>query len=324
MAETLKSSLQKIIGYFRQHFKEDFHPGYYITIAIMLVVSISLNYFLIPGKTVERWITNNFYGQELCILIYICFYGLPYYLTSFAYAYFHKDWSHFRSPEFWIKSLLGITLLSIDASFYYYRYSMDLVDGHAAKYVVRKCAGTLISAVVVFIPLWLFKKWYDKRQENLYGLTFKGFDWKPYVVLLGLMVPLVVGASFTEGFISYYPTLKPHLAGNWTEVPVGVSLGIYETLYAIDFIWTELIFRGFMVIGLAAVVGNGAILPAVSIYAFRHFAKPLGETIGSVFGGFILGVIALRSKNIMGGVFVHMGIALLMELMAILQRYVIQ
>jgi len=57
----------------------------------------------------------------------------------------------------------------------------------------------------------------------------------------------------------------------------------------------------------------------VAAYAVLHFGKPLGESIGSIFGGYILGIIALYSRNIWGGVFVHGGIALLMEIFAFLQ-----
>ena len=97
-----------------------------------------------------------------------------------------------------------------------------------------------------------------------------------------------------------------------------MTMSIYEFFYLVDFLWTELIFRGFFILGMAAVLGRGAVLPMVMIYAFRHFAKPMGETIGSVFGGYILGVIALRSKNIMGGVMIHVGVAFLMEIFAII------
>ena len=56
-----------------------------------------------------------------------------------------------------------------------------------------------------------------------------------------------------------------------------------------------------------------------AVYVFIHFGKPLGETIGSALGGYILGVIALYSRNIWGGIFIHMGIAFLMEMTAMIQ-----
>jgi len=53
-----------------------------------------------------------------------------------------------------------------------------------------------------------------------------------------------------------------------------------------------------------------------------HFGKPIGEAISSIFGGYVLGVIALNTKSIVGGSIVHIGVAWLMELFAYLQHYI--
>ena len=95
---------------------------------------------------------------------------------------------------------------------------------------------------------------------------------------------------------------------------------IYEFFYLADFTFTELVFRGVLVIGMARLIGKDAVLPMVAVYAFLHFGKPLGETIGSVFGGYILGVIALKSKNIVGGCIIHIGVAFLMDIAAYIQH----
>jgi membrane protease YdiL (CAAX protease family) len=75
-------------------------------------------------------------------------------------------------------------------------------------------------------------------------------------------------------------------------------------------------FRGFLVIGLSKLLGKNVILPMAATYVVLHFGKPMGETISSVLGGYILGIIALYSRNIWGGVFIHGGIAFLMEVFA--------
>ncbi|MEZ4852321.1 MAG: CPBP family intramembrane glutamic endopeptidase [Bacteroidia bacterium] len=317
MWQEYTQAFKDILAYFKKHVKEEYHPGYYASFVVIVIATIAANYLLFPKHTVETWITNNYYGRELCILIYLVFYGIPYYLVLGLYAWFHKENQVFKSREFWVKSLLGLLLLSVDASFYYYRYAGNLASYSGEAYVFRKIAGTFISFIVIWIPLLIFKKWRDKKQPSLYGLSWKGFNYRPYLLMLLIMVPVVLAASFTQDFIDYYPTLKPRNAGLLKTIPIWLTMTIYEFFYLVDFLWTELIFRGFLVIGMAAVLGRGAVLPMVIIYAFRHFAKPLGETIGSVFGGYILGVIALRSKNIMGGVMIHMGIAFLMEIFAI-------
>ena len=72
---------------------------------------------------------------------------------------------------------------------------------------------------------------------------------------------------------------------------------------------------------MVKLLGKEAVLPMVSMYAFLHFGKPLGETIGSVFGGYILGVIALKKEHIFGGFIIHVGVAYLMEITAFWQHY---
>jgi len=92
----------------------------------------------------------------------------------------------------------------------------------------------------------------------------------------------------------------------------------YEFFYLTDFLNTELLFRGFLVIGVSKYLGKDSILPMVAAYAVLHFGKPLGETISSVFGGYLLGVLAYYSKNIWGGVILHITLAGSMEFFAFL------
>ena len=65
-------------------------------------------------------------------------------------------------------------------------------------------------------------------------------------------------------------------------------------------------------------LGEYVVYPMVVAYAILHFGKPLGETIGSIAGGYILGVLAYKTRNIYGGIFIHMGIAFLMEMFALI------
>jgi len=51
-----------------------------------------------------------------------------------------------------------------------------------------------------------------------------------------------------------------------------------------------------------------------------HFPKPWLEATGAIFFGLFLGILALRSRSIWGGVAVHTGVALSMDIAALLQR----
>ena len=66
----------------------------------------------------------------------------------------------------------------------------------------------------------------------------------------------------------------------------------YELAYGWNFISIELLFRGFLVIGMVKLMGRHAILPMIVVYSFIHFGKPAGECISAIFGGYILGIIA--------------------------------
>jgi hypothetical protein len=102
-------------------------------------------------------------------------------------------------------------------------------------------------------------------------------------------------------------------------VPKSIWIWIYESIYAFDFVWVEFLFRGILVLGLFSVLGKDAIIPMVSMYCFLHFGKPLGEAISSIFGGYVLGVLAIYSRSIVGGCFLHMGVALSMDIFALMR-----
>jgi membrane protease YdiL (CAAX protease family) len=51
-----------------------------------------------------------------------------------------------------------------------------------------------------------------------------------------------------------------------------------------------------------------------------HFSKPLPECIGSIFAGFILGWLSYKSKSIWGGVFLHVSVAISMDLLSALHQ----
>lgn len=137
-----------------------------------------------------------------------------------------------------------------------------------------------------------------------------------------IMVPLVFAASFLPDFLESYPKYKKtmgQVAAAYFEMPEWPFVVLYEFAYLSDFLSIELFFRGFLIIGLSKHLGKDVVLPMACTYCVLHFGKPLGECISSIFGGYVLGVIAFYSRNIWGGVVLHMGVAGLMELMAYVQ-----
>ena len=168
-----------------------------------------------------------------------------------------------------------------------------------------------LKLVVITIALYFIWKRCNPEQP-FYGTSFKGFDVKPYLGLLLLMLPLLLWASTQPDFLATYPKLKNSIflaqRGMWYYKL------LYELSYGTDFFTIELFFRGFLVLAFAKWFGKDAVLPMALFYCTIHFGKPLGECISSYFGGLILGAIMLQTRSIWGGLMVHLGIAWLMEL----------
>lgn len=152
------------------------------------------------------------------------------------------------------------------------------------------------------------------RRMRDFGLTTRGLatTWQPYAVLLGLSVPFVVIASYTDAFQSKYP---------FYDLSAGESLwpwmAAWWVLYLLQFLGVEFFFRGFMTIGLAPRFGAGAVYAMVVPYVMIHFTKPALEAVAAIVGGTVLGFLALKTRSVWWGVAVHVSIALLMDFLAL-------
>ena len=64
-----------------------------------------------------------------------------------------------------------------------------------------------IRLLLVLIIVWMLWKWIQPAYPFC-GLTFQNFEWKPYLILLACMVPLIAFASTRPDFLHTYPKLK--------------------------------------------------------------------------------------------------------------------
>lgn len=312
--------MKDIIKYIKNHIKEDFHLGIYLYAAVFLAITISINYHL----DFEDKILDSYYGSWKAYLYYFIFYAFSYYAIAVPKLIVQKRTEVLKNNLFWYKSLIFITFIAVSASFYHFNKITTFFHNNFEVYYIVKILNNTKRFLVILIPFFVLKYIFDRYERGLYGLGKWDFNMKPYFTMLLIMFPLISLASFNDGFLQTYPTFKP-----WNLIEVfGMSklqmTSLYEFVYGLDFITVELMFRGGLVIGMVAIMGKDAVLPMVVTYAFLHFGKPVGETIGSIFGGYILGVIALYSRNILGGCIIHMGVAYLMEFTAFIQHYYIK
>ncbi|WP_276784491.1 CPBP family intramembrane glutamic endopeptidase [Thalassolituus oleivorans] len=136
--------------------------------------------------------------------------------------------------------------------------------------------------------------------------------WLGYVLLATPIICFAVIASFGNDFSRHYPFYKMAHA-SWFD------LLAWETIYILQFVAVEFFFRGFLVNGLRRQFGSLSIAVMCLPYLMLHFPKLWPESFGAILFGFFLGVLALLSRSIWGGVGVHVGIALTMDIAALLQ-----
>jgi membrane protease YdiL (CAAX protease family) len=145
-----------------------------------------------------------------------------------------------------------------------------------------------------------------------YHLSPRGFFkhlWV-YVVLFALVAPAVYLASLTSGFQHTYPFYK--LANRSS-----FDFWAWEMMYWAQFLSLEFFFRGFLLQGLRRALGSNAIFVMIVPYNMIHYGKPMAETFGAIFAGIILGTLAMRTRSIWGGVLIHVGVATMMDVLAV-------
>jgi hypothetical protein len=271
---------------------------------LLTAILIYLNFHFDLDKKIDD--TNNVSSYfYLRYLIFLVAFTLPY----FFYLVFERK-NYFNSSLF-------IFLLLVSPAIFSWKMAMpteiNLSDDIYWNYYWNQVSYwplRLIMQVILLFIIWYF----FFRKESFFGFTIKDFKWKPYLLMLLMMIPLIAAASTQADFLRMYPKLK-----DVNTVLTGVENKwfyhlLHEISYGSDFISVELFFRGFLVLAFIKIAGKDAILPMACYYCTIHFGKPLGECISSYFGGILLGIVVFNTRSIIGGLVVHLGIAWMMEI----------
>lgn len=307
--------MKKIWTFLTHHLQKDFNAGHYCFIFLFLAICLLLNY------------RNNFQNDYLASLTglrkftgFFLLYSVAYFVSVISYSFFYKEANFFLSRTFWVKSILVLVVLGLDNSIPFLGTLVDACSVRETWMLTHKVFNNMLSLFTVLVPLLCYYFVTEGKERHLYGLQPKRLELKPYLMMLGLMIPLIALASFDDSFIRQYPLYKTSEAHNYFCIPEWITVLVFEASYAFDFISVEFLFRGFLVIGMMSILGRNAVFTMSVVYCFLHFGKPPAEAISSIFGGYILGVIAYESKSIWGGILIHVGIAWSMELAAYLQH----
>jgi membrane protease YdiL (CAAX protease family) len=163
------------------------------------------------------------------------------------------------------------------------------------KYIDRLILYLIIPLAVILI---LFRE--NPRE---YGFTLG--DWKAGFVVTALGILLMAPVIYylghgDETMKAYY---KPWLNGlPWTTF--------------LDLIGWEFFFRGWILFGYARKFGPEALWLQAVPFALAHIGKPEVETLSTIFGGFVFGWVAWRTKSFIWPFLIHWFIATFIILVA--------
>lgn len=295
--------MKPIIGYIKKYFYEtDKRVLSFVTVLTGLLIFCNYHY------GIDNSIGNH-YNFLFSLLsragIFMIAFGLPYLAYNLTAG---KNYITNRSFLFLL--LLAPFIFSLKIALNLdLRLSTDWHINNFWNHVFYWPLLLVITGAILFI-IW---KWFDNNQP-FYGTKTKGMNWKPYIIMLLIMIPLIAAASTQPDFQAMYPKLKLITTASTIDKLSWWKKLLFEISYGSDFISIELFFRGFLILAFIKWAGKDAILPMACFYCTIHFGKPLGECISSYFGGMILGIVVYNTRSIFGGLMVHLGIAWLMEI----------
>ncbi len=225
----------------------------------------------------------------------------------------------------WVLACVSVSLLVL----HYAKYSSNLqllLNSLDTSYWQRlEASGWLqmcgylwwtFCHLVTFILLpWLVIRFGFKQSMLDFGWRWNqvGVHWRGYLLLLSPILVFVVLVSMGEDFVNHYPFYR-QAGRSWLD------LLLWELLYMSQFVFLEFFFRGFMLNALRPAIGANAIWVMCVPYMMIHLPKLALEATGASLFGLFLGILALQSRSIWGGVLVHAGVALSMDVAALLRK----
>ncbi len=180
-----------------------------------------------------------------------------------------------------VMTVVSTTLILTD---YYFNY----LPNKPVERVITFLVIPLIIILVVF-------------RENPMQYGFQLGDWRAGLVITGiaflLTTPIIwLVVRFDPAFRSYYVA----------DVQPFWYLWIFLNLIG----W-EFMFRGWLLFGYERKFGDEAIWLQAVPFAIAHLTKPSLETLSTIFGGFLFGWVAWRTRSFIYPLLIHMYIMFL-------------
>jgi membrane protease YdiL (CAAX protease family) len=151
-------------------------------------------------------------------------------------------------------------------------------------------------ALYLLIPLLVILFFFRKTPRE-YGFQFG--DWKAGLAITGLAIVVIAPVLWLIARSS--PAMVDYYAYQW-----GPSAAVWTFL---DLIGWEFFFRGFLLFGYARAFGANALWLQAVPFALAHLGKPAVETYTTLFGGFLFGLVAWRTRSFVYPFLIHWFVA---------------
>jgi hypothetical protein len=279
----------------------------FVALALVLRYRIGISPFYAPGVGAGR---IALLGLAFCFLPF----AAPLVLLALSGGFKRRP-----DARFWLICVLSISALFVNQ---YGSFLLGMLTGGERGSEFVRHNGYDLRAIVCYLAApavyWLATP--SIRNGPFFGLTRRGFVGRDSALILLFAVPPLIAASLRPDFLASYPRYEPGIVSVPHELQFWQSVATFELLYSIQFVALEIFFRGFMVMSLEPYIGSCSVPVMMCAYCFIHFVKPMPEALTSIFGGYFLGVIAVYSRTVFGGIAVHIGIALTLEVLSFLRH----
>jgi membrane protease YdiL (CAAX protease family) len=151
-------------------------------------------------------------------------------------------------------------------------------------------------ALYLIIPLGVIVFAFRKSPREF---GFQWGDWRSGLTLTAIVIAIAAPILWFVARSS--PAIVAYYAHQW-----GLAAPLMTFL---DLVGWEFFFRGFLLFGYARVFGAHALWLQAVPFALAHISKPAIETYSTIFGGFLFGLVAWRSKSFVYPFAIHWFIA---------------
>ena len=307
--------MRSLIFYFKDHLIYSTKRIFNAIFLIFLVLCIILYY----QTNLHDWFNNPLRSDFTKFIFYFISYSWAYYSIALLHGYLHKN-PIIRSPVFYSRSLIFILILAFTKSSMIHAWLASRLVPVNYQYFLTRLLWLLKYPFLIFL-VFLGMAILKGNFKHITGLEIRNINFKPFLLALLSLIPILFLVSFLPEFINYYPKYRSTLGIISSGLPEILFSIPYELSYGLNLFSVEIIFRGLFIFAFIPFLGKGSVYPMVGIYCLFHLGKPPLECISSIFGGYILGVIALYSRSILGGSMIHIGMAWSMEWFAWLQNH---